>query len=273
MAETHDPVAVVTGAGAGHRGGHRRGAWPRPGGGSCSSTGAPTTRRWATRWPPRPTSRRSSPTAGAPSGPWPCVADVRDQAAPRRGGGHRRGRASAGSTPRWRRPAASSAARPAWETRRRSGRPWSASTSRACGGWPAPPSPPCWPGPRRGRGRFVAVSSAGGVGRPAPAGRVHRRPSTASYGLVRSLAAELGPYGITANAVAPGSTTHGDARRQRRRLRARPPRRVRQPPPPRAGSLEPAEVAAAVAWLCCAGQQRDHRGRCCPVDAGMTASP
>ena len=51
----------------------------------------------------------------------------------------------------------------------------------------------------------VAVSSAGGtLGLPLLAG--YSAAKHAVVGLIRSLAAELGPHGITANAVAPGST-------------------------------------------------------------------
>ncbi|MFI5053460.1 MAG: mycofactocin-coupled SDR family oxidoreductase, partial [Acidimicrobiia bacterium] len=59
------------------------------------------------------------------------------------------------------------------------------------------------PPPRHGR--FVAVSSSGGtVGLPMLAAYVAAKHGV--HGLVRSLAAELAPHGITANAVAPGST-------------------------------------------------------------------
>jgi SDR family mycofactocin-dependent oxidoreductase len=122
------------------------------------------------------------------------------------------------------------------------------------------------PAPRHGR--FVAISSAGGtVGLPLLAGYVAAKHAV--HGLVRSLAAELGPYGVTANAIAPGSTTTAmldasalvydlpDANGFRQHhLLDRP--------------LDPDEVAALVAWVC----GRDSggvTGAVLPVDAGMTA--
>jgi SDR family mycofactocin-dependent oxidoreductase len=57
-----------------------------------------------------------------------------------------------------------------------------------------------------GRGRFVAVSSAGGlVGLPRLTAYCAAKAGV--IGFVRSLAAELGPHGVTANCVAPGSTS------------------------------------------------------------------
>jgi SDR family mycofactocin-dependent oxidoreductase len=122
------------------------------------------------------------------------------------------------------------------------------------------------PAPRHGR--FVAVSSAGGTaGLPLLAGYTAAKHGV--HGLVRSLAAELGPHGVTVNAVAPGATTTAmldasalvydlpdtDGFRQHHLL-YRP--------------LQPDEVAALVAWVC--GQESGGvTGAVLPVDAGMTA--
>jgi SDR family mycofactocin-dependent oxidoreductase len=122
------------------------------------------------------------------------------------------------------------------------------------------------PAPRRGR--IVAVSSMGGsVGLPLLGAYVAAKHGV--NGLVRSLAAELGPEGITANAVAPGSTltdmlsASADvyglpdvAGLVDQHLLGRP--------------LEPAEVAALVAWLCSEASS-GVTGAILPVDAGATA--
>jgi SDR family mycofactocin-dependent oxidoreductase len=123
------------------------------------------------------------------------------------------------------------------------------------------------PVPRRGR--FVAVSSAGGsLGLP-----LLSSYSTAKHGVIgfiKSLAAELGPEGITANVVAPGSTAtemleasaavYGLAssaefanHHQLGRL------------------VEPDEVAAMLAWIC-GPDSGAVTGAVLAVDAGMTAS-
>ena len=122
------------------------------------------------------------------------------------------------------------------------------------------------PEPRAGR--FVAVSSMGGsVGLPLLAAYVAAKHGV--NGLVRSLAAELGPHGITANAVAPGSTTTAmlDASAavydladttdlSDQHLLGRP--------------LRPDEVAEAVAWLCSEAAS-GMTGAIVPVDAGATS--
>ena len=123
--------------------------------------------------------------------------------------------------------------------------------------------------PRPRHGRFVAVSSAGGtLGLPLLAS--YSAAKHAVIGFIKSLAAELGPEGITANAVAPGSTAtemlHASAavyglasplefatHHQLGRL------------------VEPDEVAALLVWLC--GTDSDAiTGAVLPIDAGMTAS-
>jgi len=88
-------------------------------------------------------------------------------------------------------------------------------------------------------------------------------------GLVRALAAELGPHGATANAVAPGSTDTA-------MLAASAA--IYDLPDPAAFAehhriprlLRAEEVAAAIAWLC-GPDTAGVTGTVLPVDAGMTA--
>ena len=122
------------------------------------------------------------------------------------------------------------------------------------------------PAPRQGR--FVAISSAGGtVGLPQLS--AYTAAKAGVHGFVRSLAAELGPEGVTANAVAPGATTTAmldasaavyglpdNGEFARHHLLGR--------------MVEPAEVAAMVAWLC-GPSSAAVTGAVLPVDAGMTA--
>lgn len=118
------------------------------------------------------------------------------------------------------------------------------------------------------RGRFVAVASAAGlVGLPQLAAYAAAKHGV--VGLVRSLAAELAPHQVTANAVAPGSTRtavleasaaiYGLASVEEFAVHHLEQR-----------LLEPAEVAAAVAFLCSEAAGA-ITGAVLPVDAGMTA--
>jgi SDR family mycofactocin-dependent oxidoreductase len=118
-----------------------------------------------------------------------------------------------------------------------------------------------------GRGRFVAVvSSAGERGLPRLASYVAAKH--AALGYVRALAADLGPSGVTANAVLPGSTATrlldrtagvyglsgaGELARHQRLERL----------------LDPAEVASAVVWLCSEGAS-GTTGAALHVDGGFT---
>lgn len=118
------------------------------------------------------------------------------------------------------------------------------------------------------QGRFVAVASAGGtVGIYLLA--AYSAAKHGVIGLVRSLAAELGPHGITANAVAPGSTSGAmlDASASLYGL-ASTDEFAQHHLLPRL--LQPTEPASLIAWLC-GPESSGITGAVLPVDAGMTA--
>jgi SDR family mycofactocin-dependent oxidoreductase len=122
------------------------------------------------------------------------------------------------------------------------------------------------PEPRHGR--FVAVSSTGGsIGLYLMAAYAAAKHGV--IGLVRSLAAELAPHGITANAVTPGSTSGAmlDASAAIYGL-ASADEFVSHHMLPRL--LSPSEPAALIAWLC-GPDSSGMTGAVLPVDAGMTA--
>lgn len=122
--------------------------------------------------------------------------------------------------------------------------------------------------PRPRSGRFVAVASAGGsVGLPLLGAYVAAKHGV--VGLVRSLAAELGPEGVTANAVSPGSTRTDILAASAAVYNLGDPEEfAAHHLEPRL--LEPVEVAAAVLWLC-GPASSGVTGAVLPVDAGMTA--
>ena len=122
------------------------------------------------------------------------------------------------------------------------------------------------PAPRSGR--FVAVASAAAtVGLPRLSG--YSAAKHAVVGYVRSLAADLGAEGVTANVVAPGSTrtemlAATGAVYELESLDEFARHHLDQ------RLLDPGEVAAAVTWLC--GEASSGvTGAVLPVDAGMTA--
>jgi SDR family mycofactocin-dependent oxidoreductase len=122
--------------------------------------------------------------------------------------------------------------------------------------------------PQPRRGRFVAVASAGGlVGLPQLSAYCAAKHGV--VGLVRSLAAELGPHGVTANAVCPGSTatTMLDATAGIYGLDEASSFAQHHLVP---RLLAPEEPAAMVAWLC-GEETAGVTGAVLAVDAGMTA--
>jgi 3-oxoacyl-[acyl-carrier protein] reductase len=103
---------------------------------------------------------------------------------------------------------------------------------------------------KRGWGRIVNLSSVSALGN-----RGQTNYSTAKAGLqgmARTLAIELGRYGITANAVAPGfidtEMTRATARRLGRDPEEYREERAREIPVRRAG--EPRDIANVIAFLC-----------------------
>ena len=123
------------------------------------------------------------------------------------------------------------------------------------------------PEPRSGR--FVAVASAASVdGLPRLSAYTAAKAGVA--GLVRALAAELGPLGVTANAVAPGSTRTAmlDASAAVYDLASTDEFVVHQPI---GRLLGPEEVAAAIVWLT-SPEASAVTGAILPVDGGMTAT-
>ena len=122
---------------------------------------------------------------------------------------------------------------------------------------------------REANGRVVAVASAAGR-----TGLFNLAAYTAAkhavVGLIRSAAMDLAPYGVTANAVSPGSTRTAilDASAQVYGLDTSESFAAHQP----IGRLiEPSEVAAAIAWLCSPASSA-MTGADVAVDGGMTVN-
>ncbi|HVS68209.1 MAG TPA: mycofactocin-coupled SDR family oxidoreductase [Mycobacteriales bacterium] len=120
------------------------------------------------------------------------------------------------------------------------------------------------PSPRSGR--FIAVSSAA-ASRGLAMLTAYSAAKAGVTGLIRALAGELGPTGVTANAISPGSTDtamlHESAR-----LYGLPESGEFAQQQPVARLVEPAEVAAVIAFL--AGEASSAMtGAIVPVDGGL----
>lgn len=123
--------------------------------------------------------------------------------------------------------------------------------------------------PQPRRGRFVAVSSAAGV-RGLPLLAAYSASKHGVIGLVTSMAAELGPEGICANVVCPGSTDTPILKASAAAYGLSSPEEFAQHHLlPRL--LRPEEVAAMIAFLCGPGGS-GITGAVIPVDAGMDAA-
>jgi SDR family mycofactocin-dependent oxidoreductase len=120
------------------------------------------------------------------------------------------------------------------------------------------------PEPRSGR--FLAVASAAATkGLPMLAAYCAAKAGVA--GLIRALAAELGPSGVTANAVSPGSTATVILDESARLYGLDSPAEfARQQPLGRL--LEPGEIAAVLAFLAGPGSS-GMTGAILPVDGGL----
>jgi SDR family mycofactocin-dependent oxidoreductase len=115
-------------------------------------------------------------------------------------------------------------------------------------------------------GRFLAVASAAAV-RGLPMLAAYCAAKAGVAGLIRALAVELGDSGVTANAVSPGSTdTPILAESARLYGLGSAADFARQQPFGRL--LEPAEVAAALAWLA-SERSSGVTGAVLPVDGGL----
>ncbi|MEU6558056.1 mycofactocin-coupled SDR family oxidoreductase [Nocardia nova] len=120
------------------------------------------------------------------------------------------------------------------------------------------------PEPRSGR--FLAVASAAATkGLPQLAAYCAAKAGVA--GLIRALAAELGPTGVTANAVSPGSTDTA-VLDEIARLYGMPDAAPFAGQQPVGRLLEPSEIAGVLAFLA-SSDSRAMTGAIVPVDGGL----
>ena len=117
-------------------------------------------------------------------------------------------------------------------------------------------------------GRFVAVSSAAAL-KATPRLAAYSASKAGVLGLVRGIAADLADTGITANAVLPGSTDTALLTRSAEIYAIDDPSRFADHHIDHR-IVQPAEVAAVVAWLCSPAASA-LTGAVLPADAGMTA--
>jgi SDR family mycofactocin-dependent oxidoreductase len=122
---------------------------------------------------------------------------------------------------------------------------------------------------RRGEprsGRFLAVASTA-ASRGLPMLAAYCAAKAGVTGLIRALAVELGPSGVTANAVSPGSTATAILD-ESARLYALPAAQSFASQQPMQRLLDPDEVAAVLVFLAGAGSSA-ITGAVVPVDGGL----
>lgn len=120
------------------------------------------------------------------------------------------------------------------------------------------------PEPRSGR--FLAVASAAAT-RGLPMLAAYCAAKAGVAGLIRSLGAELGGTGVTANAVSPGSTDT-PILAESARLYGLPAAASLAAQQPHGRLLDPAEIAAVLAFLAGPGSSA-MTGAVVPVDGGL----
>ncbi len=121
------------------------------------------------------------------------------------------------------------------------------------------------PAPRSGR--FVAVASAAAT-RGLPMLAAYCAAKAGVVGLIRALAVELGPSGVTANAVSPGSTDT-PILAESARLYGLPEAVSFASQQPIQRLLQPAEVAAVLAFIASPASSA-MTGAIVPVDGGLS---
>jgi SDR family mycofactocin-dependent oxidoreductase len=121
--------------------------------------------------------------------------------------------------------------------------------------------------PQPRRGRFLAVSSTAAL-RGLPMLAAYCAAKAGIAGLIRALGAELRGTGVTANAVAPGST-RTPILDESARLYGLDGAEAFAAQQPLERLIEPGEVAALLAWL--AGRDADAMtGAIIPIDGGLS---
>jgi acetoacetyl-CoA reductase len=124
----------------------------------------------------------------------------------------------------------------------------------------------CLPGMReRGSGRVILISSMAALG-GLPGQVAYAASKAGQLGMMRTLASENAPYGITVNAILPGLVATEQVRAMPAEVRERALRAL-----PTGRLVEPAEIAAAVSFLAGA-EAAQISGQAIAVDGAASLS-